>query len=194
MTSEAYDSMSVVALKDTLRERGLPISGKKADLIKRLEDADKEAANVSDPKPAVSAGHEAAAADDSAQPAEAAVQKDAQAETEEQPLDDPVAKRLERFGSAVLTADEKAKMREARFKASEPVVDASTLEARAARFGIETEEARKKKELARAKRFQMDTPEIVAEKKRAREARFKQPVPEKASVSLEELAAMIKKR
>lgn len=188
--------MSVVSLKDTLRERGLATSGKKVDLIKRLEDADKEkAAAASDHDAAASAGNDSAPPDQSAEPKAAADKDDAPAQPiEGNNSDDPVAKRLQRFGSSVLSAEEKAKMREARFKASEPIVDASALEARAARFGIETEEARKKKEMARAKRFQMDTPEIVAEKKRAREERFKQPVAEKSNVSLEELAAMIKKR
>ena len=35
-----YDSMYVTPLKDMLRSRGLPVSGKKADLIRRLRDDD----------------------------------------------------------------------------------------------------------------------------------------------------------
>ena len=33
-----YDNMTVAELKDLLREAGLPVSGKKADLIARLQD------------------------------------------------------------------------------------------------------------------------------------------------------------
>jgi len=36
----AYDGMTVAELKDLLRERGLPVSGKKADLISRLNEAE----------------------------------------------------------------------------------------------------------------------------------------------------------
>ena len=36
----AYDGMTVAELKELLRERGLPVSGKKADLISRLGEAD----------------------------------------------------------------------------------------------------------------------------------------------------------
>ena len=35
-----YDNMTVAELKDLLREAGLPVSGKKADLIARLQDMD----------------------------------------------------------------------------------------------------------------------------------------------------------
>jgi hypothetical protein len=35
-----YEEMTVAQLKDVLRERGLPISGKKAELIARLQEAD----------------------------------------------------------------------------------------------------------------------------------------------------------
>ena len=33
-----FDSMTVAELKELLRERGLPVSGKKADLIARLSE------------------------------------------------------------------------------------------------------------------------------------------------------------
>ena len=33
-----YDSMTVAELKDLLRDAGLPVSGKKADLIARLQE------------------------------------------------------------------------------------------------------------------------------------------------------------
>ena len=32
-----YDNMTVAELKDVLKEKGLPVSGKKADLIERLQ-------------------------------------------------------------------------------------------------------------------------------------------------------------
>ena len=35
-----YDDMTVAELKDLLRDRGLPLSGKKADLVSRLNDAE----------------------------------------------------------------------------------------------------------------------------------------------------------
>ena len=34
-----YDSMTVAELKDLLRDAGLPVSGKKAELIARLQEA-----------------------------------------------------------------------------------------------------------------------------------------------------------
>ena len=36
----AYDELTVVELKDMLRERGLPVSGRKSELVARLIDAD----------------------------------------------------------------------------------------------------------------------------------------------------------
>ena len=35
-----YSDMTVAQLKELLKEAGLPVSGKKADLISRLEDAE----------------------------------------------------------------------------------------------------------------------------------------------------------
>ena len=35
-----YENLTVVQLKDLLRERGLPVSGKKADLIARLSEGE----------------------------------------------------------------------------------------------------------------------------------------------------------
>ena len=37
-----YEKMTVAELKDLLREAGLPVSGKKADLISRLQDGAEE--------------------------------------------------------------------------------------------------------------------------------------------------------
>ena len=42
----AYDEMTVAELKDLLRERGLPVSGKKADLISRLNEAEEPEAEA----------------------------------------------------------------------------------------------------------------------------------------------------
>ena len=36
----AYEDLTVPELKELLRERGLPLSGKKADLIARLSEAE----------------------------------------------------------------------------------------------------------------------------------------------------------
>ena len=196
MSIEDYNAMNVAALKDALRERSLPTSGKKAELVKRLEDADKsDGATAEVAKDGESGAKEGASLADTVAPESAGAEKDAPPETSDADAsEDVVAKRVERFGSAVLGEDEKAKLREVRFKASDPAVDPGTLEERAARFGIETDESKKKKEAARAKRFQLDTPEILADKKRAREERFKKPVSETKQVPLEELAALIKKR
>ena len=50
-----YDDLTVAELKDLLREAGLPLSGRKADLVARLDDAgadapvaEKEVAEVAD--------------------------------------------------------------------------------------------------------------------------------------------------
>ena len=43
-----YSEMTVAELKDLLRELGLPLSGKKADLITRLEEAEVDADDVED--------------------------------------------------------------------------------------------------------------------------------------------------
>ena len=36
----AYENLTVAELKELLRERGLPVSGKKADLISRLSEGE----------------------------------------------------------------------------------------------------------------------------------------------------------
>ncbi len=43
-----YSDMTVAELKDLLRELGLPLSGKKADLIARLEEAEEEVDEIED--------------------------------------------------------------------------------------------------------------------------------------------------
>lgn len=43
-----YESMTVAELKELLKEAGLPVSGKKADLIARLVDAQEEGASTSE--------------------------------------------------------------------------------------------------------------------------------------------------
>ena len=40
--AEDYESMTVAQLKELLKEQGLPVSGKKADLIERLAGAVEE--------------------------------------------------------------------------------------------------------------------------------------------------------
>ena len=47
----AYDGMTVAELKELLRERGLPVSGKKADLISRLGEADSSPAEAEEEAP-----------------------------------------------------------------------------------------------------------------------------------------------
>ena len=37
--TEDYESMTVAQLKELLKEQGLPVSGKKSDLIARLQEA-----------------------------------------------------------------------------------------------------------------------------------------------------------
>ena len=56
--AEDYESMTVAQLKELLREHDLPVSGKKSDLIARLQDAaeqdddfDEEAAPVEADEP-----------------------------------------------------------------------------------------------------------------------------------------------
>ena len=41
-----YDNMTVAELKELLKDAGLPVSGKKADLIARLEEAEVHDNNV----------------------------------------------------------------------------------------------------------------------------------------------------
>ena len=68
-----YESMTVQDLKGILRQRELPLKGKKADLIARLEASDKEAAP--------------AASDDEEAPAEAAVSDKEVSKYEGEPAD-----------------------------------------------------------------------------------------------------------
>ena len=46
----AYDELTVPELKDLLRERGLPLSGKKADLIARLSEAEEPQEEAEEPQ------------------------------------------------------------------------------------------------------------------------------------------------
>ena len=43
-----YENMTVAELKELLKEAGLPVSGKKADLIARLVDSQEEDVSTSD--------------------------------------------------------------------------------------------------------------------------------------------------
>ena len=45
--SDEFENMTVAQLKDVLRERGLPVSGKKAELVARLME-ESESPNVED--------------------------------------------------------------------------------------------------------------------------------------------------
>ena len=49
----AYENLTVAELKELLRERGLPVSGKKADLIARLNDGDDSTAATPEEAPQV---------------------------------------------------------------------------------------------------------------------------------------------
>ena len=49
--AEDYESMTVAQLKELLKEEGLPVSGKKSDLIARLQDAAGEADEVVEDEP-----------------------------------------------------------------------------------------------------------------------------------------------
>ncbi|HII28067.1 MAG TPA: 50S ribosomal protein L32e [Candidatus Poseidonia sp.] len=51
--AEDYESMTVAQLKELLKEEGLPVSGKKSDLIARLHDAAGEADEVVEDEPLV---------------------------------------------------------------------------------------------------------------------------------------------
>ena len=44
--AEDYESMTVAQLKELLKEQGLPVSGKKSDLVARLQDAAGQAEDV----------------------------------------------------------------------------------------------------------------------------------------------------
>ena len=44
--TEDYESMTVAQLKELLKEQGLPVSGKKSDLVARLQDATGQAEDV----------------------------------------------------------------------------------------------------------------------------------------------------
>ena len=51
--AEDYESMTVAQLKELLKEEGLPVSGKKSDLIARLHDAAGEADEIVEDEPLV---------------------------------------------------------------------------------------------------------------------------------------------
>ena len=44
--AEDYESMTVAQLKELLKEQGLPVSGKKSDLVARLQDAAGQAEDI----------------------------------------------------------------------------------------------------------------------------------------------------
>ena len=47
----AYENLTVAELKELLRERGLPVSGKKADLIARLSESEAPAEEAPEEAP-----------------------------------------------------------------------------------------------------------------------------------------------
>jgi hypothetical protein len=206
MAASKFSDMTLNALKAELRQRGLAVSGNKATLIKRLEEA--ETSQPPEPaEPAVETGavQHALDAPAVAQPPQSSAQEpevnapNTEMHATQQPSsepEDPTEKRIARFGQTVLKDDEKAQRREERFKTVDPIADSKRVESRAARFGILTESALKEKEVARAKRFNMDTPELMEQKKKARESRFAAPAPAgpKESHTVNEIAAMIHRR
>lgn len=206
MAASNFSDMTVTVLKAELRDRGLPVSGNKGELVKRLEeheaaarqpDADTAAvSNAADPPARAADPPEAPGDSVDAQPA--AEEPGAAGANGEQPstVQDATEKRIARFGQTVLKDEEKARKREERFKTVDPLADGSKIESRAARFGILTEAALKDKQAARAKRFNVDTPELMEEKKKARDARFAAPDPTgpKETHTVNEIAAMIHKK
>lgn len=217
MSADEFNKMTMAVLKTELRDRALPVSGNKTQLVQRLVEhealvnmpkeqqlehmkkvtavmkgASTEAAQPQDANGA--SGGEAPAEDDQG----AAGDQGAADGAGEEPSgpEHAAEKRIARFGKTVLKDEEKVQKRAERFKTVDPIADSSKVESRAARFGILTESVLKEKEVARAKRFNMDTPELMAEKKKARDARFSAPVPPgtKEIHTVNEIAAMIKRK
>jgi SAP domain len=186
-----YEGLTVAQLKEECRRRSLPLGGLKSELIKRLNEAEAAAPAEEGAQAAPGGGSAPAvvAGKTSAEPAVAETAEEKQAVEE-----DPLAKRMKRFGDGVLTDADRVKRREDRFKTGDVIHDKDKLSARAERFGIITEEKKKEQELARAKRFNIDTPEIIEEKKKARMQRFSKPVASEPAPSISELDALIKKR
>lgn len=182
-----YESLTVQQLKADLKSRSLPISGRKDELVKRLEESD--AANSNAPA-------EPAAADKPQE--EAAVvpadtdQPVGSAEPAAAP-EDPLSKRAKRFG--IVSEGDAKKLREERFNTGDRVHDKDRQAARAERFGIVTEEKVEEQKAAREKRFNIETPSSIDEKKRAREARFSKPSQAaEPAATVDELEGMITKK
>lgn len=196
----SYEESTVAQLKAQLKARSLPVAGRKDELIKRLQDADAAdaaPATDGDAAAAVPADGDAAAPAAAPEPAPATDAADA-AE------DDPLAKRVQRFGESVRPEADKIKQREQRFGNADVVNDKERQEQRAARFGLETEatkavseEKRKTDLVERSKRFNIAAPELEEERKKARLERFSKAAAEPeaaAPPTLDELAGMINKR
>jgi hypothetical protein len=197
----SFEELTVAQLKAELKSRGLPVTGRKEELIKRLQDAAQTEAQETE-KPAKS---DAEKVSDHSVPNKKASETDL---AKEQPkadakadADDPIAKRVQRFGESVLPESDKLKLREERFGTTDLVNDTSKQEARAARFGLETEaskaqseEERKAALLSRAERFNIPAPELEEQRKKARMERFSKPAMKPEETSLQDLEGLIKKR
>ena len=62
-----YEKMTVAELKEQLKEAGLPVSGKKADLIARLQDGAKTPAPAKEESPVEESAEEEASEEESAE-------------------------------------------------------------------------------------------------------------------------------
>ena len=62
--AEDYESMTVAQLKEALKEMGLPVSGKKSDLIARLQEAAGQADDIVEEEASVEEADEDDAWDD----------------------------------------------------------------------------------------------------------------------------------
>ena len=199
----SYEESTVAQLKAQLKARSLPVAGRKDELIKRLQDAD--AADVApaadeDAAAAASADGDAAVAAAAAPPQ---ANDDTAAAAAASSEEDPLAKRVARFGETVVPEADKVKKREERFGNADVVNDKGRQDARAARFGLETEatkqvseEKRKADLVARSERFGIAAPELEEDRKKARVERFSKSAAEPAAAppTLDELAGMINKR
>merc|ERR1711916_282420 len=179
----SYSSMKNAELKDLLKERDLPTSGKKAELVARLEEHDAAVA-------AATAGETTSAPPPSSSAEDVVAGEVALATGEVDPMSLEARKaRAERFGSKVIySKEEKALIRLRELEEIE-----AKRKARAERFGLdykplpETLKARKNKPTlgpkpvldaaaarARAERFGTALPPALAAKEEAEKIRKRQ--------------------
>jgi hypothetical protein len=199
----SFEEMTVAQLKAELKSRGLTVTGRKEELMKRLQESSQGQDDETDK--AVESDSKKVA-----EPSGPSTNAQEKLSTKEQPeidansvADDPLAKRVQRFGESVLPESDKLKLREERFGTSDLLNDKSKQDARAARFGLETEKTKEKSEeelkaalVSRAERFNMPAPELEEQRKKARLERFSKPAAAAASepASLQDLEGLIKKR